>query len=409
MALSQSKNTRVLFAKQSALGTIAASGASAKTARRASTSIAHTKNTFRSNEKRASGQVANEGHGQNLVSGDITGELYSGGAWEDFWAALLQRDFTGVTTIEASSGDGFTISSNVVTREGGGSGSFLDDGLRVGQIVRLTALTASADNNRNCLVTAVTALTATLAPIDGVALTNVGTADENATMVIPGQISYIPVASHTDDYFTVEDNKQDVDLSSVFYDVKVGRVQISVQPNQPVQLTWGFTGTGAVNDHETSAAPYFSSPAAAGNDVMFTSIRAYLRLNGVVIAIATSFNLTIDLALQAPEVIASTVSPEVFRGAYCEVTGDMNTFLKDHAIRTLFKDETEVELALVFEAPGSPKPFFSLFMPRVKVNSATPDDGDTGRMQQVNIRGLEKATTTGYEATSIMIQDSALS
>lgn len=407
MAIAQSKNTEVRYGKQSGLGAPVAGGGASKVIRRASTSIQHTRSTFRSAEKRSSGQVANEGHGQNLVSGDVSAELYAG-SWTDFWAAVMQRDFDAVSAINASAGDGFTITSNVLTRAAGGGQSFVTNGVRVGQVIRLSGIAASADAGRNCLVSAMTATTLTLAPLDGVALSNIVAPDEDATITVAGKKTYIPTDGHTDDYFTVEDFKRDADLSTVFSDVKVGRVQISSQPNQPVQLTWGFVGTGDTDDYTGVAAPYFTSPTAADSNVMYSTARAYLRLNGTVIAVATGFNLTVDLGLQAPEVIASQIAPEVFRGTSAEITGEMTLYLKDHSIRNLFLNETEVELSLVFESPGAaPRSFFNVFLPRVKVNSATPDDSDTGRVQTVNIRALERPAATGYDATSIMVQDSA--
>ena len=397
---------RVAIAKQSALGTIAPTNASAKTVRRTSTSIKHTTGSFESQEKRTDFQVADDGDGQNAVGGDIVGELHPG-TWQDQFAALLRRDFTAVTTVSASSGDGFTIATNVLTRAAGAAQSFITDGIKAGMIVRLGAFASANNNSRNCLVGAVTATTMTLVPVDGVALTDVGSADEDATITIPGKRTFIPTTGHTKDVFTVEDYFADIDKSNVFWDCRVGRLAMDIKPNGFVGLTWGFTGTGANQDVEAGSAPYFTSVAAALTTNGFKSVRGYLRLNGSTIAIATGMQITIDLGLVAPEVVFASVSPDVFYGRAAMVSGQMTVFMTDFSLRTLFKNATEVDMDLVFEAAGSaPKDFFSIHLPRVKIKSQSPDDPDAGIQQTVDIKALIRAAATGQEQTTIMVQDS---
>lgn len=90
-------------------------------------------------------------------------------------------DTASTITVTASVGDGFTIASNVLTRQAGGAQSFISDGILVDAVVTLGAFTTN--NGRVCRVTARTATTLTLSPIDGGGnLTDIGTPDTNATV-----------------------------------------------------------------------------------------------------------------------------------------------------------------------------------------------------------------------------------
>lgn len=72
--------------------------------------------------------------------------------------------------------------TNVVTRQAGASQSFIADDIEPGMVVVFANLATSGDNARPCLVTAVTATTLTVKPLDGGTLTTVGSADTDVTI-----------------------------------------------------------------------------------------------------------------------------------------------------------------------------------------------------------------------------------
>jgi hypothetical protein len=89
-------------------------------------------------------------HGVRSVEGTINGEL-SPGTWKDFIAAAVRKAFAATTAITSLSitiaGAGPTYT---VTRA---SGSFLTDGVKAGDVVRLTAGSFNAANlNKNLWV-----------------------------------------------------------------------------------------------------------------------------------------------------------------------------------------------------------------------------------------------------------------
>ena len=135
--------------------------------RRVTSDLDLKKQTYQSAEIRSDYQVSDMRHGIRSVEGGINGEL-SAGTFKDFLAAAVRRAFTTVTAITGASitiaGTGPTYT---VTRA---AGSWLTDGVKIGQIGRLTAGAFNAANlNKNLLVLAESALVLTVQPLNGVA------------------------------------------------------------------------------------------------------------------------------------------------------------------------------------------------------------------------------------------------
>lgn len=404
----QTSKRRVTIKKESVFAT--AAGATGGTvARRTALNLNLTKQPIESQEKRTDFQRADVRHGSRMVDGTLDGELITG-VWEEFWAALVRRDFASISAIAADSGDGFTISSGVVTRAAGGGESFLTDGVRVGQVVRGANFADAANNARNFLVTAVTATTMTLAVIDGgAALADVGSADEDATFTIVGQTTFVPSTSHTSDSFNIEDYLADADLAELYIGCRVVGLSLRMQPNSMVTVSWRIMGIDQ-EIYETSSAPYFTGPTGAGVESVLEAALGYIRLGGAEIAVVTGVNVDIDLGAANTPVVGSNISPDVFYGRAITVRGQLTAYITNHTYLSAFRNETEMELFLLFQEPGSePADFISLFMPRVKLMSASKDDPDTVVTQTLDFEALLKGAATGYESTTLMVQDSTLS
>lgn len=406
--IAQTSKRRVAWKKESTFNT-AAGASGAVVARRTSLNLSLTKQPIESGEKRSDFQRADVRHGSRMVDGNLDGELILG-VWEEFFAALLRRDFASISAIAADTGDGFTISSGVVTRAAGGGESFLTDGVRVGQVVRGANFADAANNARNFLVTAVTATTMTLAVIDGgAALADVGSADEDATFTIVGQTTFVPSTAHTSDSFTIEDYLADADLAAVYTGCRIVGLSLRMQPNGMVTVSWRIMGIDQTI-YETSSAPYFTTPTEPSVGNVLESSLGYVRILGSQVAVVTGVNVDIDLGGANTPVVGSNLSPDIFYGRAITVRGQITAYITSNAYLTAFRDETEGELFLQFEYPGSePRSFISMFMPRVKLMSASPDDPDTVITQTLDFEALLKGAATGYESTTLMIQDSTLS
>lgn len=407
MAIAEGSTSYFAYKKETVPNT-QESGAGGKILRRVTANVNLTKAEVTSAEKRTDFQETNVNHGTRSVDWNVDGEMF-GGDYEEFWAAAVRRDFTAVTTVSASAGDGFTISSGVLTRAAGGGESFITDGLYEGLIVRFTNLTTAGNNNRNMRITAMTATTLTLVAVDGGAAVADSTSSETATLVIPGQLSFVPSTSHTSDTFTIEKHETKTDTSHVGRGCKVGVTEVSVQPDQPVGLNFSGQGIDRTST-STSSAPVLTSPTAAGTGAAMSAGIGFVRVGGNAVAVVTGLTLNLDSGLQNAPVVFSNVSPDIFYGRAIQVTGTINILKEGVTISDYFDDETEVTLDFFIAAPGSePRAFFNIYLKRVKLNSADEDDPDGPTVQTFNFRALKPATATGVNTTTIMIQDSSIS
>lgn len=405
VTLAQGNGRALVYQAESIFGTVPDTP-TGKVIRRVNTALSLSKDVYESNEKRTDFQKVDSRHGLRRIQGNIDGEFYAG-HWADFFAALLRRAYTVGET--AAITDGITVANNVWTRL---AGSFLTDGFQVGMVLRVTNHSQTANNNRNAAVTAVTALTMTLEPLDGEDFTDSGVSDTSVTFTEPGKRTYVPLTGHTTDSFTIEDRKSEIDVSEVYTGCRIGGVSLEVPATGLVTCSWTIMGRDQLL-FDGVGAPFFSNPASASvcAERALASVPGYVRFNGQRIAVATGLSLNIDLGLNTPPVIGSNQSPDVFYGRAISVTGQVTLFMTNQNELKAFRDEDEFELHVVMElpvtTPGTPPNFVSVFLPRVKINSATPDDPDGGIVQTVAFEALMQCPTNGYETTTIIVQDSA--
>ena len=175
--------------------------------RRVASNLSLGKATFGSNEKVRHQQRVDMRHGMRSVGGTISG-LLSPGTYEDFIAAALRKVFVATSDMTSLA---ITITGSsapyTVTR---GSGSWLTDGVKVGDVVRLTAGSFTAGNlNNNLVVTNVTATDLTVYPLNGSSLTAEGPIS-SATLAVPGKRCWTPLTGHTDTSFGIEHYYSDI-------------------------------------------------------------------------------------------------------------------------------------------------------------------------------------------------------
>lgn len=405
MAITEGSSTYFAYKKESVANT-QESGAGGKILRRVTGQLDLEKAEVTSAEKRTDFQEVNVTHGTRSVAWSVNGELY-GGDYKELLAAICRRDFTSISSIDATTGEEYTIASGVLTRAGG---SFVSAGALVGLVGRLGAMTVTGNNSRNLLITSVAATTMGIVAVDGgAAVADDATADSNATFAIPGMITYIPESSHTSDTFTIERYDSKTDTSQVGRGCKVGTVEISIQPDQAPTINFSGLGINRA-DFSSGSAPVLTSPTAAGTGSLMAAAIGYIRLGGSAYAVVTGANLTIDCGISNQPVVGANTSPDVFYGRAVQVTGSLTILREGVAVENLFDDETEAELNLFVAAPGTePRAFYNFFMPRIKLTSANVDDPDGPAVITANFRALKKATTTGYAATTLLIQDSSAS
>ena len=399
MATASGINKIVSYKKETTFGVLpAASGA--QTIRRVSSAFNLTKETYQSEEIRPDYQMQDFRHGVRSVEGNISGEL-SAGAYSDFLASALARNFTAATPSALGSTTIASVTGTyTITRT---TGSFITDGIRVGNVIRLTGF-ATGNNNKNLLIIALTATVATVLALNGATLT-AETVASGGAFTATGKSTYAPSTGHTDDSYSFESWYSDIGQSEVTVGNKVNTVGIALPATGLTTIDLSFMGQDL---KQRSTSQYFTSPTAQGNNGIFAAVNGALIVNGVPVALVTAANININRNMTSEAVVGSNIRPEIYEGRII-VDGDFSTLYQDGTFAGYFDNETEISLVIALTANNLPNSDFMAFtLPRLKLSTDTKDDGEKGLVSQNSFQALKGFGTNGFEATTIMIQDSSL-
>lgn len=120
----------------------------------------------------------------------------------------------------------------------------------------------------------------------------------------------------------------------------------------------------------------------------------------------TSFDFSINANGSTLKVIGSTTSPDV-AVSKLQVTGNMSVYFKDNTLRTSFVNSEDMSFIATFAegtSNSTSNAFMNFVFPRVKLGGVSKDDAESIVMT-VPFQALVGDGTTGYEATTISIQD----
>lgn len=388
---------RIIAAKvESVWGTAAGTG-SAKKYRRTAFNVNYKKDFYQSREMRDDQQRVKPGTGGARVEGTMAYEL-SGGSHQAFFEAHLRAaaaavaNITSLTLDVAGSGPTYTI-----TRSGG---SWISDGVRIGRTVRCTAGLLTANKNRNLIVTALTALIMTVYPTDGSGMT-AETGVSSCTVTVPGKTIVMPSTGHTETSFTVED-LMSATQSRLFTGVELGQLALDFTPGQNATGTSNVVGRGQTLD----TTGYFSSPTALSTTPLLSGPRGILLINGAVQAVVTQASLNLNGNLTTDAVLGSIYAPAIGQGPM-DGTGQVTIQVVDNTFLTNFSADTGFELLVWMAETGAANAEFMSFHVADCLLSAADIDDVPGKLKHTLPFGFyKKATTTGYESTSMEIQDS---
>lgn len=401
MATASGLFKQVIYKKEVTFGVVPSAG-SAQLIRRVESSIDLTKETYQSAEIRPDFQIADFRHGVRKVDGSINGEL-SPKTYSDFMAASLKRLFTtGAATAGASVTIAGTGPTYTITRA---AGSYLTDGFKIGDVIRLSVGTLNAANiNKNLLVTAVTALVATVVVVNGVAMVAEGPIT-TTTVTVFGKKTFTPLTGHTDESFSVEHYFSDLIQSEVFSGCKPSAIAIELPPTGLATCNVTFMG----KDITTASAQYFTAPTALTTTAVLAAVNGVVRVNGASVANLTGLSINIESPQTGEAVVGSNSVPSLYPGRI-NVTGQFTAYFDSVTLRDTFINETEIDLAGVFtENNTATAGFIAFTIPRLKVGSAGKTDGETGLVQTFSFQALlNTAGGTGIatEGTTLSIQDS---
>lgn len=402
MTIAKGVAKKVGYKKETAWGSLAGA-TGAKYLRRVTANFNLTKETYESAEIRTDYQVADMRHGIRSAEGSLNGEL-SPGTYSDFMQSVLARDFTaGVSVTGLSLTIAVSGSFHTLTRD---TGSWLTDGVLVGNVVRLSGAGLNAANaGNNLLVLAVTALDLTVKVLSETSLVAEGPIASVSAAVI-GKQTFAPLTGHTDDSYTVEEWYSDIAQSEVYTGMKVGSMAVQLPATGLVTCDFSFMGK---NLEQKGQVQYFTSPTAAGTEGIFASVSGSLVVNGVPVALITSLDFTVERGLEAANVVGSNFAADVFTGRI-RVTGNFSTYFQDGTFRDYFDSEAKISLVVALTT-GSEKDAeaVSFVFPVVKLGSATKDDGEMGIVQQHSFTALlNDETSAGLVASTMLVQDTSL-
>ena len=400
MATASGINKVVSYKKETSFGILPSPTTGGQTLRRVSSTFNLTKETYQSEEIRTDYQLVDFRHGVRSVEGSISGEL-SAGTYADFLASALARDWTAATPSALGSTTIATVGGTyTITRT---TGSWLTDAVRVGNVIRLTGF-ATANNDVNLLVIALTATVATVVALNGIKLTNETVASGGA-FVATGKTTYAPTTGHTDDSYTFEEWYADIGQSEVTVGNKVNTVGIALPATGLTTVDLSFMGQDL---KQRGTSQFFTSPSAQNTNGIFAAVNGALIVNGAPVALVTGANFNINRNMTSEAVVGSNIKPEIYEGRII-VDGDFTTLYQDGTFAGYFDDETEISLVIALTANSLPNSeFMSFTIPRLKLSTDTKDDGEKGIVSSNSFQALKGFGANGFEATTLMIHDSTL-
>lgn len=401
-AAGQGINKITVFKKQTAFDT-PASGSGGQILRRRTSVFQAPRDTFESDEIVSHHQSTGLTYGLKHASGRIEG-LLSPGTFAPFFGTILERVFTaGIATTGASITIAGTGPTWTVTRA---AGSFLTDGFKIGDVVRLSVGTFNANNlARNLWVVGVTALVLTVRTLDGGNLTAEGPI-ATSTVTQFGKKTWAPITGHVDEYYTFEEWYADKSRSELYPDMKPSQISLGLPPNANSTFAMDLVG----RKRTRSGVQVLTSPAVESSADIFSSIHGGIVVNGALIDNITA--MTINLANGAEDqgpVVGSVVSPGIQKGRI-RVSGSFSAMFDQDTIQAIYDAETTVGLqAAVTTSYLAAADFIAFALSKIKITGDTPDDGEKAIIRtypftaEVNMAGGAGTTS---EQSIMSVQDS---
>lgn len=396
MPLQSNVNVTLRYGAETTFG--AASSDAGRLLRRASSTIAPSKDSFTSNEVRSDQQVSDVRHGTRRAQGVLTGDL-SLESYDDFFAAVMRSSWVAGVTANQATLLSVTASNSAGTFTFGG-GSLITSGFKVGDVIRFPTGVSAANLNKNFRITSLTATVMGVFPKP----TDMASVS-SFTLGVRGRKLLMGTATPS---FTIEQNMPDLDITELFTGMRVGELALSLTPAGVATANFSFQG----RDFEVRSgaqAPYFSSPLAETTTGVLAGVQGNVSFNGAVSSVVTQLDLSVNLNLSSQPVVGSQVVPDIFYGRSV-VTGNISAFIEDISLLNAFINESEIDIVAQLDAAGTdPKDFLTINMQRVKLTGLNKTIGpDGGVIASFPFQALLKAggTGTAFDQSTVVFQRS---
>lgn len=413
MTIAEGVSVRVAY-KANVAGTMATNveadtttipgASSAQILRRVASTLDLTKDTYESAEIRADRQVADFRHGIRRVAGAIQGEL-SPGTYFPFLEATNRDTATAGVVLDET--DLTTcVADNATSKFTFSGGDPVALGLGVGMVFRFTDLSVAGNNATNFTIlsfggTSNREVTVTPAPIDN-------GADSDFTLTVPGKTTVVPLSGHVRRLFTFEHYHEDLDIARLFTECRVHGYRMSLPATGMATIEIPVMGRG-MKVLETSAAPYFSGPTAAGTTGIAAAVNGVLLVGGTPVGVVTAVELNAEVAGSAPAVVGQNFVPDIILGRF-RLTGQVTALFDSATLLNNFLNESEVGLLVRLDASSAVNTdAISIYLPRIKFGgAAVPAQGEGEQTVTLPFTALlYDGAAAGVPVTTIRIHDTA--
>jgi hypothetical protein len=374
--VAQGINKLFAYKKQTGRGTPAA-GNGGQLLRRETATMSRSADTYTNNEIVSHQQDTGATQGVKRSSGTLSGVL-SGGTYMDHLGSLLRKNAVATTNIaNASLTIALVAGLYNVTRA---AGSFLTDGIKFGDVIRVTGMNA-ANNNVNLLVLSVTALTLKTSPLNQKTLTPEGPI-ANAGVTIAGKKVWAPISGHTNDYYTFEEWFSDISSSLTYPDVQIATATIGMPATGNVTFSETFVGLGK---RVKGNAQVLTTPTPETTSSVVASVAGAVVVNGKRQMSITSATINIDGSTAPGEATMGSDSVSDTQKGRIKVSGTFTGLYEDDTLGQPFDDGSAIGIAFAVADDGTDNAdFVSFALPRVKLFSDDADDGETQIVRTYN-------------------------
>lgn len=404
VTVAQGIKKTVSYKKQVGLGTPAI-GAGAQYLRRKTNVFTRDVDAYEADEIVSHHQSTGVSFGLHKVAGKHEG-LLSAKTYADFFAAILEAAFAaGASTVAASITIGGAGPTYTVTRA---AGSWLTDGFKAGDVIRLSVGALNAANiNKNLWVLAVTSATVlTVMTLNGSALVAEGPI-ATTTASVYNKKCKVPLTGHTKDFFTFEDWYSDITKSELWTDVRIGQIALALPASGNATIGMDFVGL----NRTLAGAQAQTTPSAETATGIMSSVNGLVAVNGSSQGAVTGVQINIaNGAADSGPVIGADVAADVSSGRI-RVSGQFTALFSDAVIQALYDAETitSLQVALAADATAA-SDFMGISLSRIKLTNDAPDDGEKAITRtypftaEINVAG---GALLANDQTIITVQDSA--
>ena len=405
MAVAQGINKSVSIGIQVGLGT--PNVTTGQILRRKTSVFSATRDMYESDEIVSHHQSTGSVYGLKKATGKIDG-LLSPLTYQLPIEGLLEALFVATTPLVL--GTDVTTSATAPQFVDASAG-FLAGGIKVGDVGRFTGFTTTAtgNNSRNFLVTALTASNMTGVFLDGTVVSVKAPETGSVTFTVVGKKCKPPLTGHTNSYYTFEEWYSDITKSELFPDCKIGQLAIGLPASGNSTISVDVVGLGERT--LASGAQQVTTRAAETTTSVMGAINGFIYINGAAGTNITGASLQIsNSAAGIGAVIGSNSSPDVAVGRI-KVSGSITGFFDSTTITAFYDAETKVGLALVLAADNTATSAFMGFtMGKIAIGGDAPDDGEKGISRTypftAELNG-DGGAALAWDQTIITVQDSA--